>query len=170
MRTSTGLWVTGLMMAAGGAATPWQETCVMDQRIGFIVARRQGEESMATLCRHFGISRETGHKWWARYQAEGAAGLEDRSRAPQRNPRAIGEDVVEAVMTVRQRHPNWGPRKVKAWLEDRDPDRTWCSLGRLHSREPRAPVPARRPARPGCEGDPAASRPQRRCPARHLRL
>jgi putative transposase len=125
------------MMAAGGAAMPWQETCVMDQRIGFIVARRQGEESMATLCRHFGISRKTGHKWWARYQAEGAAGLEDRPRAPHSNPRAIGDDVVEAVMTVRQRHPSWGPRKVKAWLEDRAPDRTWpaaSTIGTLFDR------------------------------------
>jgi putative transposase len=62
-------------MAAGGAAMPWQETCVMDQRIGFIVACLAGEESVAVLCRHFGISRKTGHKWLARYRADGVAGL-----------------------------------------------------------------------------------------------
>ena len=104
---------------------PWTETCIMDQRIGFIVACREGEESMAVLCRHFDISRKTGHKWLARYRSEGAGGLEDRPRAPLTNPRTIGADVVEAVVAVRQRHPSWGPRKVKAWLEDRHPDRTW---------------------------------------------
>ena len=116
---------------------PWQETCVMDQRIGLIVARQEGEESMAALCRHFGISRKTGHKWWARYQAAGAAGLEDRPRAPHRNPRAIGDDVALAMVTVRQRHPSWGPRKVKAWLEDRAPDQVWpaaSTIGTLFDR------------------------------------
>jgi putative transposase len=88
------------MMAAGGAAMPWQETCVMDQRIGLIVACLAGEESMAALCRHFGISRKTGHKWLARYRADGVAGLADRSRAPSSNALAIGEDVVAAVLAV----------------------------------------------------------------------
>ncbi len=91
----------------------------MDQRIGLIVACREGEESMAALCRHFGISRKTGHKGWARYRAEGAARLGDRPRAPHRNPRALADDVTEALLAVRQRHPGWGPRKVKAWLEER---------------------------------------------------
>jgi len=97
----------------------------MDQRIGFIVACREGEESVAALCRHFGISRKTGHKWWARYRAEGACGLEDRPRAPHSNPRALADDVVAALLAVRQRHPSWGSRKVKAWLEDRAPERSW---------------------------------------------
>jgi putative transposase len=38
---------------------------------------------------------------------------------------------------VRQRHPSWGPRKVKAWLEDRDPERTWpaaSTIGTLFDR------------------------------------
>jgi hypothetical protein len=49
---------------------PWKETCVMDQRI---VACLAGEESVAVLCRHFGISRKTGHELWARYRSEGAS-------------------------------------------------------------------------------------------------
>src|SRR5918996_2053202 len=124
-------------MVAGGAAMPWQETCVMDQRLGFIVARREGEESMAALCRHFGISRKTGHKWWARYCSEGASGLEDRPRAPHSNPRALADDVVAALLAVRQRHPSWGPRKAKAWLEDREPGRIWpaaSTIGGLFDR------------------------------------
>ena len=53
----------------------WKETCVMDQRMSFIAACLDGEESIAALCRHFGISRKTGHKWLARYRCEGAGGL-----------------------------------------------------------------------------------------------
>ena len=37
------------MMAAGGAAMPWKETCVRDQRLGFIVACLEGEESVAVI-------------------------------------------------------------------------------------------------------------------------
>jgi putative transposase len=116
---------------------PWQETCVMDQRIGFIVACLAGEESVAVLCRHFGISRKTGHKWLARYRADGVAGLADRSRAPSSNALAIGEEVVAAVLAVRQRYPSWGPRKAKAWLEDRRPHQVWpaaSTIGALFDR------------------------------------
>ena len=104
---------------------PWRETCTMDERMGFVAAYLAGEESVAALCRHFGISRKTGHKWLARYRAAGGAGLVDQARAPRSNPRTIPEDVVAAVLSVRQRHPSWGPRKVKAWLEDRHPLQSW---------------------------------------------
>jgi transposase InsO family protein len=97
----------------------------MDQRMGFVTAYVAGEESVAVLCRHFGISRKSGHKWLARYRADGPAGLVDRARAPRTRPHALAEEVVEALLAVRHRHPSWGPRKVKAWLEDRHGDRTW---------------------------------------------
>ena len=72
------------------------------------VERAGGLDLVAALCRHFGISRKTGHKWLARYRADGGAGLVDRARAPRSNPRTIAEDVVAAVLSVRQRHPSWG--------------------------------------------------------------
>jgi len=104
---------------------PWTETCAMDQRMSFIAACLEGDESVAVLCRHFGISRKTGHKWLVRYHSDGACGLQERSRAPLSNARAVSAEVIEAVVAVRQRHPSWGPRKVKAWLEDRHCDRPW---------------------------------------------
>jgi transposase len=119
----------------------------MDQRLGFIVACSAGEESMAALCRHFGISRKTGHKWRARYRSEGASGLEDRPRAPHSNSRALTDEVVAAVLAVRQRHPSWGPRKVKAWLEDRDPDRTWPAASTIGLVFDRAGLPRPRQRR-----------------------
>ena len=97
----------------------WQETCIMDQRMCFIVACVAGEESVSSLCRHFGISRKTGHKWLSRYRAEGVGGLDDRSRAPLTRPGAVPGDIAALVLSVRHRHPSWGPRKVKAWLEAR---------------------------------------------------
>jgi transposase len=37
---------------------------------------------MTGLCEAFGISRECGYKWVARYESEGVDGLKARSRAP----------------------------------------------------------------------------------------
>ena len=89
----------------------------MDERMRFVIARAEGAENMSDLCRHFGISRKTGYKWWQRYVDGGVAGLADLSRAPLRNPRAVDPARIAAILAVRHRHPTWGPRKVKAWLE-----------------------------------------------------
>ena len=104
---------------------PWRETCIMDERTCFVASCLAGEESVSELCRHFGISRKTGHKWLARYRADGSAGLVDRSRAPLTNPRNLATEVIAAVVAVRHRFPRWGPRKVKAWLEDHEPEAAW---------------------------------------------
>lgn len=60
-----------------------------------------------------GISRATGYKWWARWRAEGPAGLLDRSSAPQARPRALAQGLVDAIVRVR-RGQGWGPHRI-AW-------------------------------------------------------
>ncbi len=100
---------------------PWKETCAMDERMQFVTACLREEGDMATLCRVYGISRTTGYKWLARYQAEGAPGLVERSRAPHTHPQAIGAVVEATLLAARAAHPTWGPRKLVAWLERKQP-------------------------------------------------
>ncbi len=57
----------------------------MDQRREWIAAYRQTANA-AEVCRRFGISPPTLRKWYRRWQAEGDAGLIDRSRAPLHSP------------------------------------------------------------------------------------
>jgi transposase-like protein len=57
---------------------PWNECSVMDERLQF-VARRLAGETMAELCREFGISRKTAYKIFDRYRECGMQGLTDRS-------------------------------------------------------------------------------------------
>ncbi len=81
--------------------------------------------------------RKTGHKWLGRYRLEGSGGLLDRSRAPHGNPRALSVEAVEAVVALRLQYPNWGPDKLKAYLERTAPERMWPSastIGRLLAR------------------------------------
>jgi transposase len=60
----------------------------MDQRMCFVATCLEGHESVSELCRHFGISRKTGHKWLGRYGPEGVSGpgvvwkLADRQAVP----------------------------------------------------------------------------------------
>jgi transposase InsO family protein len=58
-----------------------------------------------------GVSRTTAHKWVRRYQAEGWAGLEDRSSRPRRSPRLTEPDAVQAILRARVER-RWGPHRL----------------------------------------------------------
>ena len=100
---------------------PWARTDWMSERVKFISAYLEYEASFSDLCLDFGISRKTGYKWVRRYEADGVAALEDRSRAPHAHPNAVVEHVAEAVVAIRRQHPRWGPRKLKAVLKRKHP-------------------------------------------------
>jgi len=95
---------------------PWKETCAMRERMKFVALVEAGEETMAELCRRFGISRKTGYKFMERFAADGIAGLSDRSHAVHEHPHAVSEEIVRRVVELRGEHPFWGPRKLRARL------------------------------------------------------
>lgn len=109
----------------------------MNERVKFIGLYLQEEWTMADLCRYFGISRKTGYKIVKRFGRYGSSGLEDRSRAPHHHPNAVSELIEQAVIAARQRHPRWGPKKLKVWLQRREPDVSWpavSTIGEILSR------------------------------------
>ena len=65
----------------------------------------------AMVAHELGVSRATGYKWVARYRAEGAAGLEDRSSRPTRSPRALPRERVEAILAARV-GTRYGPHRL----------------------------------------------------------
>jgi transposase InsO family protein len=58
-----------------------------------------------------GVSRQTAWKWLRRYEAEGLAGLEDRSSRPVRSPRALPQERVDAILAARHEH-RLGPHRL----------------------------------------------------------
>lgn len=104
---------------------PWKETCVMDQRIQFIGDWLKGEYSKSALCRDYGISRPTGDKWIARYEAEGIKGLQERSRAAISHPNATPEWVKERIIGAKLAHLQWGPKKVMDSLRRETAEVDW---------------------------------------------
>jgi transposase InsO family protein len=100
----------------------------MDQRTQFIADHLRDSLSITELCALYGVSRKTGYKWIDRYLRHGPAGLEERSRRPQRSPRHTSDEVVTAILDARRRHPRWGGKKLLALLHKRHP--RWMLPGR----------------------------------------
>ena len=94
----------------------WNQVNVLAERVRFARSALSEEQSFAALCRTFGISRRIGYKWLERFEAEGRAGLEDRSRAPHRQARQCAPRWKERVLRLRRRHPRWGAKKLRAVL------------------------------------------------------
>jgi transposase InsO family protein len=104
---------------------PWRETSPMEQRLEFIREYETELFTMTELAAQYGISRKTAYKWLERYHTDGAPGLVDHSRRPRQSPNATDPELVEALLTVRRRHPRWGPKKLLAVARRRQPDGDW---------------------------------------------
>ena len=110
----------------------------MDEKLAFIAEYLRGELPMTALCERYGISRDTGYRLLARYREAGPGGLAPRSRAPHRHGMAMAEEVAEAILALRRKRPFWGPKKLRAVLQQRDPKRLWpapSTMGDLLQRQ-----------------------------------
>ena len=100
---------------------PWRERSPMDERVQFISDYQRQLWTITELCERYGVSRKTGYKWIARYQAMGATGLGVRSSRPQHSPQATNQAIVAAILALRHRYPRWGAKKILAVLREREP-------------------------------------------------
>ncbi len=134
---------------------PWKETCAMDERIQFVADHLRQESSLSELCRFYGISRPTAYKWLERYGLYGPAGLLERSRAPKQHPNQTPAAIEERIIALRQRHPQWGPRKLLVRLEKQAPDQRWpaeSTVGEILKRHGLTQARRVRRQTPGYEG------------------
>lgn len=98
----------------------------MNQRLQFIAAvEADADEPLSALCERFGISRKTGYKWIARYNAGGPATLLDRTSRPRHVARAVPTELVARILALRKDHPRWGPKKLRAVLRAQEATTLW---------------------------------------------
>ncbi|CAN5889838.1 integrase core domain-containing protein [soil metagenome] len=90
---------------------PWQEVVTVELRQQFVQDALRRVVPVTELCAAYGISRKTGYKFLARYEAAGVTGLADQSRRPHRSPTALDPVLLQRLLEAHQRHPYWGPRK-----------------------------------------------------------
>jgi transposase InsO family protein len=96
---------------------PWKEASIVSQRLEFVTLAMAEGANIRRLCRRFRISAKTGYKWIQRFQEGGEEALQDRSRRPRSSPQRTPQSIERAVLQVRDRHPVWGARKIRARLE-----------------------------------------------------
>ncbi len=95
---------------------PWEERDVVDQRRDLIESI-EDVSSISEAARLAGVSRKTASKWWHRHLDDGDVGLVDRSRARRSRPEwETPPPMVELVLSVRDRFPTWGGRKIRTLL------------------------------------------------------
>ena len=95
---------------------PWKETTAMSEKERFIEALKQPGQKMSHVCREFGVSRTTGYYWKKRYESEGLAGLEEKSRTPINSPNKTPKSIEMLCVTLRLEYPRWGGDKIRARL------------------------------------------------------
>ncbi|MDF3054018.1 MAG: Integrase catalytic region [Geminicoccaceae bacterium] len=121
-------------------------------------------------CEAFKVSRSTLYRWRQCYQPRKLETLEPRSRAPKRQ-RAVcwSWEDEQRILTLRQRHPRWGKRKLLPLLRSQGCTLSEATIGRIlrrlkHSGRLKEPQSVRtrrpRPPRAYATRKPASYQPQ----------
>jgi hypothetical protein len=87
---------------------PWLETVPMDQRAQFIQDHQRGLDTVTELGARYGISRKTGYKSLARFEAAGRCSglLCDPDVLGLRSTRTVAPGVrIAAALASRMTHP-----------------------------------------------------------------
>lgn len=66
--------------------------------------RVDGDRPICHVAAEAGIARQTLGRWYARWQEQGEAGLQDRSSRPHRSPNQTDTDVESRVVALRRQH------------------------------------------------------------------
>lgn len=91
---------------------PWKETSPVDLRLRLALDMERGLFTLSELAEQYEISRKTAYKWLGRWAAEGAGGLGDRRSVAMTVANKTVPTVEERVVSLRRRHPTWGPKKL----------------------------------------------------------
>ena len=89
------------------------ELSVVEQRYHAVMEVLAAGASKTDVAARYGVSRQSVHEWVRRYQAEGLAGLADRSHRPHGHPAQMPAEVEAAVCELRRVHPRWGQRRLR---------------------------------------------------------
>ena len=88
------------------------EIGVVDQRYQAVMAVLQDGWKVSEVAEHFGVARQTVHRWIARHKAGGVLALTDGSHRPHGCSHQIAPELEAMICEIRRLHPGWGPRRI----------------------------------------------------------
>ena len=88
------------------------EIGVVDQRYQAVMAVLQDGWKVSEVAEHFGVARQTVHRWIARHNAGGVLALTDGSHRPHSCGHQISAELEALICEIRRLHPGWGPRRI----------------------------------------------------------
>jgi transposase InsO family protein len=95
---------------------PWNEVSTVSLRWEFVTLAIAEGANVRELCRRYGVSPQAAYKWIGRFRVGGAEALHDRSRRPSICPAQSPATIEDAILRLRDQHPAWGGRKLRARL------------------------------------------------------
>jgi len=75
--------------------------------------------SVTAAAEAHGVERSCAYKWVGRYREHGAAGLLELSRTPEHSPNRTPQALVDELLELKRRHPDFGPAKLAPMLQER---------------------------------------------------
>lgn len=75
--------------------------------------------SVSVAAERHGVARSCAYKWVGRYREDPVHGLEERSRVPERSPKRTAQPVVDELLKLKWKHPDYGPAKLALMLNER---------------------------------------------------
>jgi transposase InsO family protein len=110
---------------------PWKETSPMVERVRFVADHAEGVYCVSELSERYGVSRKTAYKWLKRFEEEGPGGLEPRASMAEEVWNRTPEEMEAVLVAVREKHPDWGPKKIRDVLEKRQGDVDWPAVSTI---------------------------------------
>jgi transposase InsO family protein len=104
---------------------PFKGTCPVEERIAMFRDWDSGAFTVAELTRLFGVSRETFYVWNRRRESGCERWFEELPRAPENRPHTTPKDRIAAIVSMRERFPRFGAKKIRAKLIEAHPTVDW---------------------------------------------
>ena len=79
----------------------------------FKMVRYALEFGVSKASREFKTTRKTVYKYLKRYKEEGLEGLKNKPRIPKRIPHKIPKEDEDYILSLRDKHPSWGAKRLK---------------------------------------------------------
>jgi transposase InsO family protein len=89
-----------------------REMSVTEQRYKAVLAVIADGRTVGEVANQWGVSRQTMHRWLARYEGDGLEGLGNRSSRPAHCPHQTPPAVEAMVLEMRRSHQYWGARRI----------------------------------------------------------